>query len=91
MILLRRLFAWLVALIVWLDEGLSIVVRGPIYLMTGYNMPSAHETISAWVGECARLGQPWAIDAARVLDAVLGKKHCANADLFERSIETPAA
>lgn len=89
MTLLHRLAAVALCLLVVLDELFSVLIRLPIYLFTGHNLPCAHETISAWVGQSARLRQPWAITVAKGLDAVLGRGHCAGADAYERSVETP--
>lgn len=90
MIYLHRLFACLLQAILVVDEVAQVFVRSPIYILTGRNLPSAHETISAWVGCSATLGKPWAIEAARLIDDIFGAGHCARAAAFESQVETPA-
>lgn len=85
-----RILACLLQLVLILDELGQVLIRSPIYIATGYNLPTAHVTISAWVGESAAAGQPWAIDAQRLLDGIFGTGHCASAAAFEASVETPA-
>ena len=88
MSLIYRFFACLLQALLVLDEMLQVFIRSPIYVVTGHNMPAAHETISAWVGSSAAVGQPWAIEAARLLDSIFGPGHCARAAAFESQVET---
>lgn len=39
--------------------------------------PNGHQMISAYVGRALLNGHRWARIAARVIDAVMGKSHCA--------------
>jgi hypothetical protein len=86
--ILHRIFACLLQSVIALDELAQVFIRSPIYIVTGYNLPSAHETISAWVGASAALGRPWAIETARLLDDIFGKGHCARAAMIESQSQT---
>jgi len=90
MIVVYRIVSCLLQMILVIDELGQVFIRSPIYIVTGYNIPSAHETISAWVGSSAFKGYAWAIEAAKLLDAIFGKGHCERARLFDLSVETPA-
>lgn len=85
---LRRLFACLLQLIITLDEFLQVLVRAPWYVATGRHKPSGHMTVSAWVGVYAAKGSPWAVEAAALLDSVLGRRHCEQAALLEATFES---
>ena len=56
--------------------------------MTGRNKPSAHETISAWVGRSVADGRGWAIEAEKLIDGIFGQGHCARAAAYESQVET---
>jgi hypothetical protein len=88
MTVIYRLLAVLLKLVLVIDELGQVFLRSPIYVITGRNLPSAHETISAWVGASAAAGQGWAIEAARLLDSIFGPGHCARAAAFEGAVET---
>ena len=90
MIVVRRIGAFALQLVLVLDELVQVFIRGPIYLLTGHNLPSAHETISAWIGVSAALGKPWAVEAARLIDSIFGPGHCARAAVYEASIASAA-
>lgn len=89
MIFIYRTLACILQLVITLDEILQVLVRSPIYIVTGINAPTAHETVSEWVGKSAASGQEWAIEAAKLLDSIFGKNHCANQAAFESSVDTP--
>lgn len=88
MTIIYRILACLLQLIITIDELGQVFIRSPIYILTGYNAPGAHETISAWVGTSAAAGQKWAIEAQSLLDSIFGAGHCANAAAFEKSVDT---
>ncbi len=90
MTLLNRLAAVALQCLIALDELVQVAIRSPIYLVTGHNLPSAHETISAWVGMSAALGKGWAIEAQKLIDAIFGQGHCARAANHEASVDSPA-
>ena len=90
MTLLKRLLTSLLQFLYALDIVAQVLIRAPIYIATGHNKPSAHETISAWVGASAALGKSWAVFTAAALDAVFGAGHCARAALREASVSTSA-
>lgn len=71
-----------------IDEGGQILIRSAIYIVTGQNPPTAHETISAWVGTEAARGGRVGLVAQRIIDGIFGAGHCARAAAFERSVET---
>jgi hypothetical protein len=89
MTVIYRLLAVLLQLVLVIDELGQVFLRSPIYILTGHNLPSAHETISAWVGASAAAGQRWAIEAAKLLDSIFGVNHCLRAARHESTIETP--
>ena len=90
MIVVRRIGACALQLLLVLDELVQVFIRGPIYVLTGHNLPSAHETISAWVGASAALGKPWATEATRLIDSIFGPGHCARAFAREVSLASAA-
>jgi hypothetical protein len=87
--ILYRILACLLQLVIVLDELVQLFIRSPIYIITGYNLPSAHETISAWVGGSAKSGYRWALVAQDLIDDIFGKGHCASCAAFESSVDTP--
>ena len=84
-----RLLAVALQLVLVIDELGQVFLRSPIYVITGRNLPSAHETISAWVGRSAAAGQGWATEAQKLIDSIFGAGHCARAAAFEASVATP--
>lgn len=78
----RRLAAWVVEILVGIDQLAHVVLGGPKFLLWGGPCPSADETISSKVGRQAMNGKRWAIVAEFVIDGffrLLGERgHCRN-------------
>lgn len=90
MTVIYRIAACLLQFVLCLDEIAQVGIRGPIYIITGRNLPTCHETISAWVGASAALGKPWAVESQKLLDGIFGAAHCERANRHESAVETPA-
>lgn len=82
---------------VWLaiDEFGCVLMRIPIYLITGKNCPDAHESISSWTGDEAAAGNWFAVHVAVPFINFGawclggGKNHCARAAKNEAAYSTP--
>lgn len=68
---------WLVAC----DQFLGMWIRGWLYVWFNIGgLPSADETISAWIGRSAIAGEPWALRAEKIIDGImLAPGHCREA------------
>ena len=76
-----RFSNWLGRMFVCLDQLFAVWVRGFFYVwMNRGGLPSADETISAFVGRMAILNHPWALRAEKVIDFLMTQKgHCRRA------------
>lgn len=76
--MLTRLLAWTGRMLVCADQLLACWLRGWFYVWLGRGeLPSADETLSAFVGRHAIAGKRWALVAERVIDAVMTQRgHC---------------
>lgn len=63
----RALYSILQVLI-WLDQGLGLLIAVPFYLLLGTPVPNADETISSVVGRFATDGHWWALAAEWIID-----------------------
>jgi len=75
----QRLGHVLHALGILVDVVLHYCWTAPLYLIGGEKWagrPNGHQMISCYVGRAAFNGHRWARIAARVIDAVMGKRHC---------------
>jgi hypothetical protein len=85
---IRRLAAWLVELLVAIDQLLHVLLGGPKFVLIGKGpCPSADETISSKVGRQAIRGRRWARICEVPIDAffrLLGERgHCRRRIEFE--------
>lgn len=73
-----RLADWSLRMFATLDQALCVWIRGFGYVWFGIGeLPSADETISAWVGRNAIAGNKAALIAEKVIDFVMTQKgHC---------------
>jgi hypothetical protein len=76
---IRRLGLWLITVAICLDQLGQVLIRGPKFVLFDGARPSADETISDWVGQCADAGLPLARLTQKLIDAVLGSGHCQRA------------
>jgi hypothetical protein len=81
MMIFDRFSNWFERLFTCLDQLLAVWLRGWFYVWLGWGeLPSADETLSAFVGRHAIMGQPWALRAENIIDAMmLAKGHCREA------------
>ena len=82
--MLRRVGDTTIIILLVIDIMVQVVIRSPIYIITGKHQPDARETISAWVGGMASNGWFIGVLLSNVIDSVLGKGHCAEA--YKRDI-----
>lgn len=59
--LVVRLLKSLLAVLVWIDQGIGLLISIPFYIVFGRPRPDADETISSHVGFYAEYGYKWAI------------------------------
>ena len=73
-----RFSVWFGRMFIALDQAFAVWVRG--FFFVWFNMgelPSADETLSAFVGRNAILNRRWALIAERVIDFLMTQKgHC---------------
>jgi hypothetical protein len=63
-----------------IDQLLAVWIRGWSYVWFGIGeLPSADETISAWVGRNAIAGNRIALIAEKFIDFLMGAGHCRGA------------
>lgn len=75
-----RLSLWFGRMFMTLDQALCVWIRGWGYVYFGGELPSADETISAWVGRNAIAGKRWALRAEKFIDALMTQEgHCRRA------------
>lgn len=76
----NRFSLWLDRFLVGLDQLFAVWFRGWFYVWGGGELPSADETLSAWVGRSAVAGKPWALRAEKIIDKImLAPGHCRRA------------
>jgi hypothetical protein len=63
-----RLLKSLLELLVWIDQGVGLLLCIPFYLILGHPKPNADETISSVVGRYATLEYRWALAAEWIID-----------------------
>jgi hypothetical protein len=73
-----RLSDWLGRMFVCADQMFCVWLRGWFFVWFGMGkLPSADETLSAFVGRMAMLNHPWALRAERAIDFLMTEKgHC---------------
>jgi hypothetical protein len=75
-----RFSNWLGAMLTCLDQLAAVWLRGFGYVWFGGELPSADETISAWVGRNAIAGNRAALIAEKVIDFLMTQPgHCRRA------------
>jgi hypothetical protein len=68
MALINRLLYCLLEILVWLDQGLGLILCIPFYLVLGHPKPNADVTISSVVGFYAINDYKWALVAEWIID-----------------------
>lgn len=89
MSLFSRIGYCLLQFLILFDELVQVIIRSIIFIVTGDNPPSAHQTISGWVGMGVTKRYKIAIFAQKIIDGIFGNGHCHRVYLFEQSISTP--
>lgn len=76
-----RFSDWFGRMFVAVDQLFCVWLRGWFFVWFGMGgLPSADETLSAFVGRMAILNHPWALRAERVIDFLMTQKgHCRQA------------
>jgi hypothetical protein len=59
--ILVRILKSVLEILVWIDQGIGLIISIPFYLVFGRPRPNADETISSIVGFYASDGYRWAI------------------------------
>ena len=77
--MIRRLWLWLVTVAICVDQLAQVIIRGPKFVLLNGPRPSADETISDWVGQCAKAGIVLGLISQRLIDALFGAGHCQRA------------
>lgn len=77
--MINRIKISLLAILLVLDMLIQVIIKVPIYIITGKLKPDPRESISAWIGNSALRGHLVARVLEKVIDGVLGKGHCASA------------
>lgn len=77
-----RIFAWLLQVLIALDQLLYVLIGGIFYLAGRGECPSASHTISYSVGKAAMENKPWALVCEFIINAlflIVGERdHCRN-------------
>lgn len=63
-----RLLKSMLEILVWIDQGVGLILAIPFYLFFGHPKPSADQTISGLVGYYAIRGYLWAKACEWVID-----------------------
>lgn len=76
-----RLSNWLGRMFVCCDQMVAVWLRGWAYVWFGLGeLPSADETLSAFIGRSAIAGKPWALKAEKLIDFLMTQPgHCRRA------------
>jgi hypothetical protein len=74
---IKRLGAWTLRMLIAIDQLIGCWLKGWCYVWIGGELPSADETLSAWVGRKAVEGKRWALIAEKIIDKImLHPGHC---------------
>ena len=65
-----RLLKSIKEVLVWIDQGVGLLISIPFFLLTGGPRPDADETISSVVGFYATHGRRWALVAEWFIDRI---------------------
>lgn len=63
-----RFFKSLLEILVWMDQGVGLLIAIPFYIVFGTPKPNADETISSVVGRYAIMGYRWALICEWIID-----------------------
>ena len=76
-----RFSNWIGRLFIALDQLFAVWVRGWAYVWFGSGeLPSADETLSAFIGRMAIAGHKWALRAEKIIDFLMTQPgHCRRA------------
>lgn len=79
----RRARAWLLVLLIAIDQLAHVILAGPKFVALGGKRPNPDETISSRVGRAAIAGKRWARACEWLIDGVFNllaseRGHCRN-------------
>lgn len=86
--MLKRLGFTLLRLLVVIDILLQVLVKLPVYVITGRYKPSAYMTISATVGMLSEEGNLFGIYSEKFIDTIFGDGHCSSSWLFYKNLNS---
>jgi hypothetical protein len=94
--LIKRVLRSLLEILVWIDQGIGLLLSIPFYIIFGAPKPDASFTISAVVGIYAEEGKRWALIAEWFLDRffyIFERKfgHCRRARKYSEACSRSAS